>query len=90
VVKGLLTARSKQRKAQKLESESRAALDDLDADKKDFAVDIWKALGGYADLPLGAAAVKREEGEVDPIAAAATKAWDAADPATKKEPETTH
>lgn len=66
------------------------ALADLDDDKT-YAVDIMKALGGFADLPLGAAAVERETAPADgkdPIAAAAEQAWDEADPS--KKPATAH
>ena len=90
VVKGLLAARSKRRKAQQLEAESRDALNDLEPEQKDYAIDIWKALGGFADSPLGAAAIDRETAPAetkDPVAAAAEQAW-GDDP--NKKPTTAH
>ena len=89
-MKGLLAARSKRRKAQQLEAESRDALNDLEPEQKDYAIDIWKALGGFADSPLGAAAIDRETAPAetkDPVAAAAEQAW-GDDP--NKKPTTAH
>jgi hypothetical protein len=93
MLRSLVKARAKDRKGEKLKDESREILNELESDDKDYAVDIWKALGGYADLPLGAAAVQREEkqsGGADPIASAADKAWSEADPQKNKAPETAH
>lgn len=72
--------------ARRLEQKAKAKLDDLEDDDRALAVDIRKALGDYADLPLGAAAVERE-GSQDPTTAAivdaASKEWDDAAPASK-------
>lgn len=58
VLKAIVKARAHERKAAAIEE----ALEDDDA--RDFQ-DIREALGDYADLPLGAAAVAREEDDGD-------------------------
>lgn len=78
----------------KLRQKEHAKLSELEGEDHQYGVDILKVLGGFADLPLGAAAVDRERkskpaGGVDPIAAAADKVWSDADP-NKKVPETAH
>lgn len=50
-------------KARSLEAKAKEAIADLEDDEKEYAVSIRKALGDFADLPLGAAAVEREEGD---------------------------
>lgn len=79
LVKSIVAARDHEAKA-------KALRDELEEEDKKFFVDIRRALGDYADTPLGAAAAKREEPPADgkdPIAAAAEAAWDEADPAAK-------
>lgn len=49
-------------KARDLDRRSKDLMDELEDDERKAAVDIRKALGDYADLPLGAAAVQREDG----------------------------
>lgn len=74
------------------------SLGELESDDSEFAVDIVKALGDdFAGFGLGAAAVERENGTVekqadgvDPIAAAADKAWNEADPQNKETAGTAH
>lgn len=46
----------------KLEAKAKDQMEEMEADDKAFALDIRKALGDFADMPLGAAAVDREEG----------------------------
>lgn len=58
VVKAVAKARELERKAKNL-------LDDLEDDQQQIFKDIREALGDYADLPLGAAAVAREEDDED-------------------------
>lgn len=73
-------------KARELENRARNLLADIeDSEEQTFAIDIRKALGDdFSTLPLGAAAVQREEADetpkVDPVAAAAQAAWDDAAP----------
>ena len=84
LVKSIVAAREHEAKA-------KALRDDLEDEDRKFFVDIRKALGDFADSPLGAAAVEREgdpAGGKDPIAAAAEQAWDDADP--NKKPATAH
>jgi hypothetical protein len=71
-------------KARELEAKAKAIRDEMEDDDRAFFIDIRKALGDdYSALPLGAAAVAREDGNgVDPIAAAADKAWNDGSPAT--------
>lgn len=76
--------------ARDYEAKAKALRDELEKEDQDYFVDIRKALGDFADSPLGAAAVKREDGDADPIAAAADKAWSDADPKNKKASETAH
>ncbi len=80
-LKAMLKVRDFERKIKKTEE----ALED---DQHEIFVTIGKALGDYADLPLGAAAVAREAGQ-DPVTAAVVDAvrgdmsqaeWDAAQP----------
>lgn len=72
--------------ARKLEAKAKAAFASLEDDDRSFAVDIRKALGDFADLPLGAAAVSAngQDPTTAAIVDAATKAWDDADPKKKK------
>lgn len=63
-------------KARELESKAKALIDDLEDDDQSFAVDIRKALGDFADLPLGSAAVEKEDrtaGIVDAVKASMTE-----------------
>lgn len=91
VIRALADPQKRRRKAQELleraNEKADAAIDELEAEDQEFAKDIRKALGAdFATLPLGAAAVEREQGAdkpeagVDPVAAAAAKAWDEAAP----------
>lgn len=88
VGKGLVKAIAK---ARELEAKAAAIRDEMEEDDKVFFLDIRRALGDdYSSLPLGAAAVAREEGATagqDPttaaIVAAASKEWDDAEPAKK-------
>lgn len=48
-------------KARSYDAKSKAAMEDLEADDATDAVAIRKVLGDFADLPLGAAAVERED-----------------------------
>jgi hypothetical protein len=57
-------------KARELEAKVKDLLDDLEDDDKSMFIDIRKALGDYADLPLGVAAVEREDGGQDETTAA--------------------
>jgi hypothetical protein len=66
IVKALVKRLSLLRKADE-------QIDDLEDDDRAYAVDIFQALGGFADLPLGAAAVERE-GRQDPTTAAIVQA----------------
>lgn len=45
----------------RLEAKKQEKLDDLEDDGRSDAVDLLKALGGFADTPLGAAAVERND-----------------------------
>jgi hypothetical protein len=90
VIRALADGQAGIRKAsEKLETAREKAsdrLDGLEDEDRDYAVDIHKALGvDFASFGLGAAAVEREEpapaNGVDPIAAAAEKAWTEAAPA---------
>ncbi len=87
VGKGLVKAIAK---ARELEAKAKAIRDEMEDDDRAFFIDIRRALGDdYSSLPLGAAAVAREEGNgQDPttaaIVAAASKEWDQADPAAAK------
>lgn len=54
VIKALVNRRKWDKKAEE-------ALESLEDDDKDYAVDIYQALGGFADTPLGAAAVERDD-----------------------------
>ncbi len=69
----------------KLEAKAKAKLDDMEDDDKSFAIDIRKALGDFADSPLGAAAVAADgqDPTTAAIVAAASKEWDGADPKKK-------
>lgn len=76
-------------KARVFEAKARDTLADIEDDEdRIYAVDIRRALGDdFSTLPLGAAAVNREEPEPrqdpstpDPIATAADKAWSEAEP----------
>lgn len=89
VIRALADPQKRRRKAQEdLEraiEKADEAIEALEAEDQDFAKDIRKALGDdFASLPLGAAAVEREEARpeagVDPVAAAAGKAWEDAEP----------
>lgn len=85
VGKGLVKAIAK---ARELEAKAAAIRDEMEEDDKVFFLDIRRALGDdYSSLPLGAAAVAREEGGQDPttaaIVAAASREWTDADPAKK-------
>jgi len=88
VGKGLVKAIAK---ARELEAKAAAIRDEMEEDDKVFFLDIRRALGDdYSSLPLGAAAVAREEGATagqDPttaaIVAAASKGWDGAARAKK-------
>jgi hypothetical protein len=90
VIRALADPQKKRRKAQEAleaaEERAEEAILALEADDQDFAKDIREALGeDFASLPLGAAAVEREEAQPDmnapdPIAAAAEKAWNEAEP----------
>ncbi len=74
-VKALVGVRFRDRKNKEVFAE-------FDSEELDYAVDIFKALGGFVDSPLGRAAVEREEGPAggqDPATAAivaAAKDWD--------------
>ncbi|ESW92951.1 hypothetical protein NKL07_22005 [Mesorhizobium sp. C280B] len=78
VVKTIVDARA-------LEGKAKAKLLELEDDDRKLAIDIRTALGDYADLPLGAAAVAADgqDGTTAAIVDAATKAWDNADPKSK-------
>lgn len=72
-------------KARVLTAKAKAAMDALeDPDDRDYADEIRKALGDFADLPLGAAAVDGAEKSTAEAAAEAMKAdmgddeWNAA------------
>ena len=52
-------------KARELEARAKDLRDDLEDDDRELFVDIRKALGDFADLPLGAAAVDREDGDAE-------------------------
>lgn len=96
VIRALADPQKKRRKAMEAyeAANERAddAIDGLEDEDQQFAIDIREALGDdFAGLPLGQAAVHREEGESeqdpntpDPIAAAADKAWSEADPKPAK------
>jgi uncharacterized protein (UPF0335 family) len=47
-------------KARELERKAKALEEDLEDDNREMFIDIRKALGDFADSPLGAAAVDRE------------------------------
>lgn len=87
VIRALADPQKKRRKAQEAyeaaNERAEDAIDALEDDDKEFAKDIRTALGDdFAGLPLGKAAVEREEGaaEVPKSAAAAAKeAWDKQD-----------
>lgn len=72
--------------ARRLEAKAKEKMEDLEDDDRVMAVDIRKALGDYADLPLGAAAVDREDRTTSAIVGAVRKSmtddeWDKAAPA---------
>lgn len=70
IAKGVIKAIHK---ARTFEAKAKAAIEDLDeADDRDYALDIRKALGDFADLPLGAAAVAT--GKPDDVTPAVVKA----------------
>lgn len=72
VGKGLVKAIAK---ARELEAKAAKIRDEMEDDDKAFFIDIRKALGDdYSALPLGAAAVAREEGGQDDTTAAVVKA----------------
>lgn len=52
-------------KARELERKAQALMEDLEDDQQQIFKDIREALGDYADLPLGAAAVEREAAQPD-------------------------
>jgi flagellar biosynthesis/type III secretory pathway protein FliH len=87
-LKAIIAGQSRIRKAEeKVEAAKEAArdgLDNLEDEARDQAVDIVKALGAdFAGFGLGAAAVERAEQPADgtdPVAAAADRAWNEADP----------
>lgn len=89
VAKKLVNTIVKSRDYDKKSKKLRDDLEDLD---KAFYFDIRKHLGDFADLPLGAAAVKASPSAKDPIAAHAEKEWDENDPANKgkAKPEAMH
>lgn len=72
--------------ARKLEAKAKAKLDDLEDDDRTFAVDIRKALGDFADSPLGQAAVAAngQDETTAAIVAATDKAWTDTDSAKKR------
>ena len=73
VAKGVVKAVCK---ARKFEAKARDAMAEFDEpDDRDYAADIAKALGGFADLPLGAAAIAA--GKPDATTAAVVAAVEA-------------
>lgn len=79
-------------KARELERKSQALMENLEDDQRQIFKDIREALGDYADLPLGAAAVSREETDDERTSAIVNavkndlsdteqEAWDKAEPA---------
>jgi uncharacterized protein (UPF0335 family) len=83
-------------KARDLERKADAVMEALEDDAQQIFKDIREALGDFADLPLGAAAVEREEVTDDERTAAIVgavkddmtdeeqKAWEKADPAASR------
>lgn len=88
VIRALADPQKRRRKAMEQLERANERADDaieaLETEDQDFARDIRQALGeDFAGLPLGQAAVEREEKPeigVDPVAAAAEKAWKDAEP----------
>jgi hypothetical protein len=88
VIRALADPNKRRRKAQydlqRADDRAEEAIDALEPDDRDYAIDIREALGeDFASFGLGAAAVEREDGdddagdgEADPVATAAAKAWD--------------
>ncbi|UDF29337.1 UNVERIFIED_ORG: hypothetical protein LHK14_17765 [Roseateles sp. XES5] len=79
-------------KARELERKVEALMEELEDDAQQVFKDIREALGDYADLPLGQAAVSREETDDERTSAVINavkadlgddeqQAWDAAEPA---------
>ncbi len=89
-IKAVVKARAAKVKAEKTIEEAKAVIEELETDEKTIAVSIFTALGDdFASFGLGAAAVQssgeqQPDDERDPIAAAADKAWNEADPGKKK------
>lgn len=91
IIIGQARIRKAQEKVLSAKEAARDGLDGLEAEARDQAVDIVKALGDdFSGFGLGAAAVKREKpakekkpAGADPIAKAADKAWSEADPQAK-------
>lgn len=61
-------------KLRALQRQLDTAVEDLEADDKAFVIDIRKALGDFADTPLGAAAAAAEDSEQDETTAAIVSA----------------
>lgn len=93
VIRALADPQKKRRKAQEMleaaDGRAEDAIDELEDEDQVFAKDIREALGeDFASLPLGAAAVEREDADSsedgDPVAKAAADAWDKEDGAAAK------
>lgn len=96
VIRALADPQKKRRKAMEAyeaaNERAESAIEGLEDEDQQFAIDIREALGeDFAGLPLGQAAVQREEGEPeqdpaapDPVAAAADQAWSEAAPKPAK------
>jgi hypothetical protein len=87
VIRSLADPNKRRRKAQydlqRAEDRAEEAIEALEPEDRDYAIDIKEALGeDFASFGLGAAAVEREEDESDvedkpdPAAEAAAKAWE--------------
>lgn len=84
IIIGQARIRKAEEKVEAARGKAVDGLDNLEEEARDQAIDIVKALGAdFAGFGLGAAAVEREEAkpeaEIDPVAAAAAKAWDEAE-----------
>lgn len=82
VIRAIADPQKRKRKAQeayeRATDKAEEAIEALEQEDRDFAIDIRKALGDdFANLPLGAAAVEREEAEPkqDPATAAIVDAF---------------
>lgn len=93
VIRALADPQKKRRKAQDMieaaDERADSAIKALEEEDQVFAKDILEALGDdFAGLPLGKAAVEREEKPKkkgpDPVAKAAADAWDKEDAAKAK------